>query len=81
MTWYARIMKLADLPQVRGVSAEEKLQLVDELWQDVARDLEQLEISAAEKELLDGRWAAFLRDPSSALTLEQFKTRVKARRR
>jgi putative addiction module component (TIGR02574 family) len=73
-------MKLADLPQVRALSPEEKLQLVDELWQDVARDLEKKEISAAERELLDERWAAFLRDPSSALTLDQFKTRVKALR-
>lgn len=73
-------MKLADLPQVRALSAEQKLELVDELWQDVARDLEKLEISAVEKELLDERWAAFLKDPSSALTLEQFKTMVKARR-
>ncbi len=73
-------MRLSDLPQIRALSAEEKLQLVDELWQDVARDLESREVSAAERELLDERWAAFLRDPSSALSLEQFKARVKALR-
>jgi putative addiction module component (TIGR02574 family) len=73
-------MRLADLPQVRALSAEEKLQLLDELWQDVARDLESMEVSPAERELLDERWAAFLHNPSSALDLEQFKTRVRALR-
>ena len=73
-------MKLADLPLVRALSAREKLQLVDELWRDVARDLETLDVSAAEKELLDERWAAFLRDPSSALDLEHFKARIRSLR-
>jgi putative addiction module component (TIGR02574 family) len=74
-------MKLADLPDVRALSAREKLQLLDELWVDVARDLELLEVSETEKELLDERWAAYLRDPGTALTLEQFEKQVKWLRR
>jgi putative addiction module component (TIGR02574 family) len=70
-------MRLADLPDVRALPAREKLQLLDELWQDLAHDLDSLEVSKTEKELLDQRWAAFLRDPASALTLEQFKEHVK----
>jgi putative addiction module component (TIGR02574 family) len=73
-------MRLADLPDVRALSAREKLQLLDELWQDVAHDLDSLEVSEKEKELLDQRWAGFLRDPAAALSLEQFKERVKAQR-
>lgn len=48
-------MRLADLPDVRALSAREKLQLLDELWQDVAHDLNSLEVSETEKELLDQR--------------------------
>jgi putative addiction module component (TIGR02574 family) len=73
-------MKLADLPDIRALSAREKLQLLDELWQDVAHDLDSLEVSETEKELLDQRWATFLRDPAAALSLEQFKERVKTLR-
>ena len=73
-------MKLADLPEVQALSAREKLELVDELWQDVAHDLGSLEVSETEKQLLDQRWAAYLRDPAAALTLEQFNERVKALR-
>lgn len=73
-------MTLTDLPQVRALSAREKLQLVDELWLSVAPELDALEVSGEEKTLLDERWAAFLEDPASALTLEQFKDRLKALR-
>jgi putative addiction module component (TIGR02574 family) len=62
------------------LSAREKLQLLDELWQDVAHDLDSLEVSETEKKLLDQRWAGFLRDPAAALSLEQFKERVKVLR-
>ena len=51
-------MKLPDLPPVQALSAQEKSQLLDELWLDVARDLEKLDVTAEEKELLDDRWVA-----------------------
>jgi putative addiction module component (TIGR02574 family) len=73
-------MKLADLPQVRALSAREKLLLVDELWEDVAQEVAELGITTAEKEILDERWTAFMRDPSSALTLDQFKKKVESLR-
>lgn len=73
-------MTLTDLPEVRALSAREKLQLVDELWVSMAPDLSRLEVSEEAKGILDERWAAFLKDPSSALTLEEFKERVKALR-
>lgn len=73
-------MTLAELPEVQALSAREKLQLMDELWLSVAPELETLELSGEEKTLLDERWAAFLKDPASALTLEQFRERLAARR-
>jgi hypothetical protein len=38
-------------------------------------------VSSDVKRHLDGRWAAFLRDPSRALTLRQLKSRVARHRR
>jgi putative addiction module component (TIGR02574 family) len=73
-------MTLTDLPEVLALSAREKLQLVDELWLSVAPELDSLEVSQEEKALLDERWAAFLKDPASALSLEQFKERMSALR-
>jgi len=74
-------MTLTDFPEVQALSARQKLQLVDELWVSLAPELDALEVSAEEKGMLDERWAAFLKDPASSLTLGQFKERLKARRR
>ena len=73
-------MKLVDLPEVQALTPREKLQLVDELWQDVAHDMDSMEATEEEKKLLDERWANFLSDPSRALTLDQFKLKIKALR-
>ncbi len=74
-------MKLADFPEVRALSPQEKLQLVDEIWLSVAPQLDSLVVSREEKDLLDARWTAFLNDPSSALTMEQFQEKMQKLRR
>ena len=74
-------MTLTDFPDVQALSAQEKLLLVDALWLSVAPELNTLEVSEEEKGMLDERWAAFLKDPTSALTLGQFKRRLNALRR
>ncbi len=73
-------MTLSDLPQVRALSPREKLQLVDELWTDVAHDVDSLEVTSEEKQLLNDRWKKFLENPSAALTLEELQKRVRALR-
>jgi putative addiction module component (TIGR02574 family) len=73
-------MTLLELPQVMALPAKEKLQLLDELWEAVAAEFNSVELSQAEKDLLDSRWAAYATDPSSALSLEQFKMLMASRR-
>lgn len=74
-------MSLTELPQVQALSVREKLELVDEIWKSVSSDLETLEVTPAEKALLDQRWAAFLENPAAALTLDQFKDKLSSHRR
>ena len=64
--------------QLDKMTVAEKLQLVDELWMSITPELRSLEVSPEDRELLDDRWAAFLKDPTSALTLEEFQRRMKA---
>jgi putative addiction module component (TIGR02574 family) len=73
-------MSLAELPQVQSLSVREKLELVDELWKAVSADLDSMEVTQEEKDILDGRWVAFLQNPSSALTIDQFKKELNALR-
>ncbi len=71
-------MSLTEFPQVQALSTRQKLELVDEIWKDVAQDLASSEVTQDEKILLDSRWEAFLANPSSAMTLEQFKNGLEA---
>ncbi len=73
-------MRLADFPDVQDLPVRQKLELVDELWLSMAPELDNLEVSEPEQELLDERWAAFLKDPESAITLDEFQKRMKAHR-
>jgi len=73
-------MRLADLPQVQDLPVKQKLELVDELWLSMAPELDSLEVSEPEQELLDERWAAFIQNPESAITLDEFRRRMKAQR-
>jgi len=73
-------MKLADLPEVQDLPVRDKLQLVDDLWLSMAAQISALSVSDEEKTLLDERWASFLKDPDSALTLEQFQEKMRALR-
>ncbi len=73
-------MTLTQLPQVQALSVREKLELVDEIWESVSSDTDSLEVTQEEKDILDRRWADFLGNPSSALTLADFKTKINALR-
>jgi putative addiction module component (TIGR02574 family) len=72
-------MKLRELPQVMALSTAEKLELIDELWESIAPELDQAEVSDEEKKLLDERWEKHLANPEAALTLEQLKAAVASR--
>ncbi len=65
-------MTLADFPQVQALSVSEKLELVDELWKDMAEDLEHLETSREVTDLLDQRWREHLAAPHLAMTVDEF---------
>ena len=58
------------------LSAAEKILLVEEIWDSLAADESNVLVSDEEKTLLERRWAEYKQNPGSALTLEEFKTRM-----
>jgi putative addiction module component (TIGR02574 family) len=63
------------------LSAREKLELVDEIWKSVSASPHSIEITQEEKDALDSRWAEFLRNPTSALSIDDLKSKIPALRR
>ncbi len=72
-------MSESELRKLQALTFEEKLRLMDAIWQVGDESKEEPAVSEAEKHELDSRWARFERDPSRALTLEQFDALIKAR--
>jgi len=62
--------------EIDRLTPQEKLLLVAEAWDSLTGNEENVPVTEEEKALLDRRWAAFLADPSRALTQEEFERRV-----
>jgi len=71
---------VSDKPlSIFDLSPAEKLQLVEDLWDDVAADPQAIPVHDWHKAELDRRKANLLANPQSAVTWEAVKRRVRER--
>ena len=70
--------KLIRLMEQEKASSMEAINSI-ESYKELRESLKQ-EVSEEEKVTLKGRWAAFLKNPASALTIQEFKERLKTLR-
>jgi putative addiction module component (TIGR02574 family) len=70
-----------DTPNVSifDLSPAEKLQLVEDLWDDLARDPNAVPVHSWQLEELSKRKTALTNDPSSAVTWEEAKRTARTR--
>lgn len=68
-----------DSPSIFELTPAEKLQLVEDLWDDLASTPEAVPIHDWQKEEVSRRKANLLRNPSSGLKWEDVKRRVRSR--
>lgn len=61
------------IPAVAGLSLQEKWQLAVELWDEVDTRQEELPTPPALLEIVEKRFAEYEQDPSTAMTLNEFK--------
>ena len=67
------------LTSIFDLSPSEKLQLVEDLWDDLASTPEAIPIYEWQKEELDRRKANLLSNPASGLSWEEVQRRVRSR--
>ena len=65
---------------VFDLSPSEKLQLVEDLWDDLAATPEAIPVHDWQKEELDRRKANLLKNPASGLAWEEVKRRIRSSR-
>lgn len=70
-------MTLSDFPEIAALSSAEKLQLIGELWDDVASNPKDVPVPEWIKDELDRRKAAHEKDPSSARTWDEVKAHAR----
>ncbi len=74
-------MLIEKLPEVQSLPAEEKWLLIDELWQDLARQTQGAPADANVVKLLETRFAEYLADPSQGRSLEDTFQRLAQQKR
>ena len=67
-----------EFPQIFELSFSEKLQLLEDLWDNIAQDPEQIPILDWQKEELAKRKAAYLNNPDSGSSWEAAKERIRS---
>ena len=67
------------IPSIFDLSPSEKLQLVEDLWDDLAATPEAVPVHDWQKEELARRKVNLLKNPASALVWEEVKRRVRSR--
>jgi putative addiction module component (TIGR02574 family) len=63
---------------VFDLSSSEKLQLVEDLWDDLAATPDAVPVHEWQKEELDRRKANLMKNPAAGLSWEQVKRRVRS---
>lgn len=66
-------VRLDDLKQL---PISERLQLVEDLWESIARDLESVPLPESLQAEMNRRMEAYLEDPSTSLSLEEVRRRM-----
>jgi putative addiction module component (TIGR02574 family) len=73
-------MRLTHIPEIARLSAPEKILLVEDLWESIAKDEATLAVPQSHKDELDRRLAAYESHPGNLLSLEELRTRTEKRK-
>ena len=74
-------MLIEKLPEVQSLPVEEKWRLIDELWQDLAQQVEGAAPDTNVIAFLENRFADYLADPSQARPMDETFARLAERKR
>ncbi len=69
-------MKAAELPAYQSLSVAEKLLLVEEIWDEIARRPDELPIPSQHKTELDRRYRTYQQNPREGSSWPEVKARV-----
>ena len=67
--------------EIRALSVDERLDIVEAIWDSIVADAADIEVTPAERELIERRLAAYLANPNDVVPWEEVKARALERAR
>lgn len=67
---------MVSLPEIKQLSIPEQILLVEEIWDNIARETSQLELPEWHKAILDKRWENYLKNPDQTVSWEQIQADI-----
>lgn len=71
----------ATVAEIRALSVDERLSIVEAIWDSIAADAAELEVTPAERAFIQERLAAYLARPDEVVAWEDVKARALERAR
>ncbi len=69
-------MRTAEIPQIAELSKAEKILLLEELWDEIALDDEEISVPVSHQKELDTRLQNYRNNPGNVLTLKELQNRI-----
>jgi putative addiction module component (TIGR02574 family) len=73
-------MRPIDIPQIAELSKPEKILFVEELWDEISVEDDDIPIPESHKQELDRRYMNYQKMPGNLLTLQELQTRIEKRK-
>ncbi|MDO8445348.1 MAG: addiction module protein [Deltaproteobacteria bacterium] len=73
-------MHVSDIPEIARLSIPEKILLVEELWDTIASDEEEIPIPQSHIEELERRFKRHVMNPGNLLSLDELQSRIAKRK-
>ena len=74
------MMRLTEIPEIKNLTTSEKILFVEELWDMISADEDNIPIPQSHEIELDRRFKRYKTDPGSLLSLSELQERIERRK-
>ena len=69
-------MRTAEVPQIAALSKAEKILFIEELWDEISMDDEEINVPISHQKELDTRLQNYRNNPNHVLTLQELQKKI-----
>ena len=73
-------MSLTEIPEIKNLSLPERILFVEDLWDSITADEDNIPVPESHKKELDKRFKRYRSDPGALLSLSELQERINKRK-